>query len=118
MPGYNTPAGTPHHAAKSPAQDSARTSDYSRAHFDSVFSKQQDSGGMLYHILHARCFCTVLSMYLFLVSFLCSFNLLFVVQMQTMPTPVLLPCNHVMNVHEQSKEGKGKRKVRNWEVCA
>lgn len=45
MPGYNTPVGTPHHTAKSPAQESARTSDYSRAHFDSVFSKQQDAGG-------------------------------------------------------------------------
>lgn len=45
MPGYNTPVGTPHHTAKSPAQDSARTADYSRTHFDSVFSKQQDSSG-------------------------------------------------------------------------
>jgi hypothetical protein len=48
MPGYNTPVGTPHHTAKSPAQDAGRTADYSRAHFDSVFNKQQDSGGMSY----------------------------------------------------------------------
>ncbi|KAJ4450277.1 hypothetical protein ANN_01697 [Periplaneta americana] len=45
MPGYNTPVGTPHHTAKSPAQESSRTADYSRSHFDSVFSKQQDPGG-------------------------------------------------------------------------
>jgi hypothetical protein len=51
MPGYNTPVGTPHHTAKSPAQDAGRTADYSRTHFDSVFNKQQDSGGMLYRIL-------------------------------------------------------------------
>ena len=62
MPGYNTPVGTPHHTAKSPAQDSARTADYSRTHFDSVFSKQQDSSGMFYHNLHVRFFCAVLSM--------------------------------------------------------
>jgi hypothetical protein len=47
MPGYNTPVGTPHHTAKSPAQDASRTADYNRAHFDSVFNKQQDSGGRL-----------------------------------------------------------------------
>ncbi|PNF37550.1 Cyclin-G-associated kinase [Cryptotermes secundus] len=44
MPGYSTPVGTPHHTAKSPAQDAGRSADYSRAHFDSVFNKQQDSG--------------------------------------------------------------------------
>ena len=43
MPGYSTPVGTPHHTAKSPAQE--RNADYSRSHFDSVFKQQQDSGG-------------------------------------------------------------------------
>lgn len=50
MPGYSTPVGTPHHTAKSPAQDAGRTADYSRAHFDSVFNKQQDSGSRSYCI--------------------------------------------------------------------
>jgi hypothetical protein len=62
MPGYSTPVGTPHHATKSPAQESARTADYSRAHFDSVFSKQQDSGGMLCHIVCLNLFRPVLSL--------------------------------------------------------
>ena len=83
MPGYNTPVGTPHHTAKSPAQDSARTADYNRAHFDSVFSKQQDSGGMLYHNLHVRFFCAVLSICLSLVSLLCSRDLLFILRIET-----------------------------------
>jgi hypothetical protein len=51
MPGYNTPVGTPHHTAKSPAQDAGRSADYNRAHFDSVFNKQQDSGGMLHCVV-------------------------------------------------------------------
>jgi hypothetical protein len=51
MPGYSTPVGTPHHTAKSPAQDAGRTADYNRAHFDSVFNKQQDSGGMLHCVM-------------------------------------------------------------------
>jgi hypothetical protein len=61
MPGYNTPVGTPHHTAKSPAQDGGRTADYSRAHFDSVFNKQQDSGGMSYCILCTERFIPLLA---------------------------------------------------------
>jgi len=80
MPGYNTPVGTPHHTAKSPAQDSARTADYSRAHFETVFPKQQDSSGMLHHNLCLRFFRAVLSICLSLVSLLCSCDLLFVLQ--------------------------------------
>jgi hypothetical protein len=50
MPGHNTPVGTPHATAMSPAQDVGHTAGYSRAHFNSVFNKQQDSGGMSYCI--------------------------------------------------------------------